>query len=306
MDPSKVCLWNFLAPLSKVPDILPQPSLKPKTFIALLKTDEVHVQPNLLPVPVVKGDITCVHISQKYVQEKLKYCQKNLFGRLLLRKGSVPLKPDELKSILQSIWQLRNPWKLTPFPKGYFDIHFSSEEDLKRVWSGGSCSISNGIFRIFQWQPDFNSYNQQLSHAQVWVRFYGLCSEYWHPTTIMEIARGVGIPLQLDQATRDPAYGFYARVLVDIDLTSNQPSFLNVERDDHRGFSVDVIYENLPKRCTKCKAFGHDFARCHQNKEINSNRGRSQSRNPRQTNQPTNGHHNRQVVVEECKIVPQN
>ena len=62
---------------------------------------------------------------------------------------------------------------------------------------------------------------------------------------------------------------------MDIDLTSNQPSFLNVERDDHRGFSVDVIYENLPKRCTKCKAFGHDSARCHQNKEINSNRGRS-------------------------------
>ena len=63
MDPSKVCPWNFLAPLSKVPDILPQPSLKPKTFIALLKTDEVHVQPNLLPVLVVKGDIMCVHIS---------------------------------------------------------------------------------------------------------------------------------------------------------------------------------------------------------------------------------------------------
>ena len=61
---------------------------------------------------------------------------------------------------------------------------------------------------------------------------------------------------------------------MDIDLTLNQPSFFNVERDDHRGFLVDVIYENLPERCTKCKAFGHDSARCYQNnKEINSNRG---------------------------------
>ncbi|KAI9157234.1 hypothetical protein LWI28_018901 [Acer negundo] len=64
----------------------------------------------------------------------------------------------------------------------------------------------------------------------------------------MEIALEVGIPLQLDQATRDQAYEFYARVLIDIDLTSNQPSFLNVERDDHRGLSMDIMYENLPKR----------------------------------------------------------
>ncbi|KAK3229191.1 hypothetical protein Dsin_001072 [Dipteronia sinensis] len=98
----------------------------------------------------------------------------------------------------------------------------------------------------------------------------------------MEISRGVGISLQLDQS-----YGFYARVLVDIDLTSNQPSFFNVERDDHRGFSVDVIYEDLPERCTKCKTFGHDSARCYQkHKEINYGGGRSRSRNPMQTYRP--------------------
>ncbi|KAK3218144.1 hypothetical protein Dsin_012114 [Dipteronia sinensis] len=103
----------------------------------------------------------------------------------------------------------------------------------------------------------------------------------------MEVARGVSIPLQLDQFTRDQAYGFYARVLVNIDLTSNQPSFLNVERDDYRGFSVDVIYENLLERCTKCKAFGHESTKCYQNKrEIKSDRGRSRSRYPRQTYHP--------------------
>ncbi|KAK3211296.1 hypothetical protein Dsin_016002 [Dipteronia sinensis] len=134
---------------------------------------------------------------------------------------------------------------------------------------------------------------------------FGRSSEYWHPTTIMEIARGVGIPMQLDQATMDQAYRFYARVLVDIDLTSNQPSFLNVERDDHRGFSLDVIYENLLERCTKCKAFGHDSARCYQNnKDINFDSGRSRSRNPRQTYPPITkinitSHHNGQEVNRE-------
>ena len=78
---------------------------------------------------------------------------------------------------------------------------------------------------------------------------------------------------------------------MDIDLTSNQPSFLNVERDDHRGFSVDVIYENLTERCTNCKAFGHDSTICHQNnKEINSNKGQSQSKPLTKNN--TTDHHN--------------
>ena len=52
----------------------------------------------------------------------------------------------------------------------------------------------------------------------------------------MEITRGVGIPLQLDHATRDQTYGFFARVLVDVCLNTNLPSNLMVEREDHWGF----------------------------------------------------------------------
>ncbi|KAK1581724.1 hypothetical protein Q3G72_008459 [Acer saccharum] len=109
------------------------------------------------------------------------------------------------------------------------------------------------------------------------LKIYGLCSGYWHPRTIMEIARGVGIPLQLDQATRDGDYGFNGRVLVDVDLMDNLPSSLMIERDDHRGFTVEVVYENLPNICDKCNMFGHDVAKCSQNVS-NSTRDRGRSR----------------------------
>ncbi|KAL6194865.1 hypothetical protein ACLB2K_035940 [Fragaria x ananassa] len=37
----------------------------------------------------------------------------------------------------------------------------------------------------------------------------------------MEIARGVGTPLQLDKATKEREFGFFARVLVDVDLAGD-------------------------------------------------------------------------------------
>lgn len=69
------------------------------------------------------------------------------------------------------------------------------------------------------WKPDFDPYaTTQHTHAQVWRKIYGLSYEYWDPRIIMEIAKGVGIPLQLDKATKEGTNGFYARVLVDVDF----------------------------------------------------------------------------------------
>ncbi|KAM1514066.1 hypothetical protein ACFX11_025890 [Malus domestica] len=77
----------------------------------------------------------------------------------------------------------------------------------------------------------------------------------------MEIARGVGTPLQLDRATKERLYGYYARVLVDVDLACDLPHSIMVERDSH-GFPVDIIYENLPPKCSHCGVVGHLLANC--------------------------------------------
>lgn len=76
------------------------------------------------------------------------------------------------------------------------------------------------------------------------VRLYGLSQDYWHPQHLMEIARGVGTPLQLDKATKEREFGYFARVLVDVDLAGNLPSSLMVERETHC-FPIDVVYENV-------------------------------------------------------------
>ena len=72
----------------------------------------------------------------------------------------------------------------------------------------------------------------------------------------MEIARGVGTPLQLDRATKERQFGYYARILVDINLASDLPSSLMVEHENFC-FPVDICYEKLPDKCSNCGFIGH-------------------------------------------------
>ncbi|XP_062014597.1 uncharacterized protein LOC133745056 [Rosa rugosa] len=81
----------------------------------------------------------------------------------------------------------------------------------------------------------------------------------------MEIARGVGTPLQIDKATRERQFGYFARVLIDVDLAGELPPSLMVERETHC-FQIEVVYENV---CTHCGRVGHMADQCRALKSSN-------------------------------------
>lgn len=72
----------------------------------------------------------------------------------------------------------------------------------------------------------------------------------------MTIAKGIGIPLKIDRATREKRFGYFARLLVEVDLNNPFPNWLTIELLDY-GFDVEVYYENLPTKCSSCLRFGH-------------------------------------------------
>ncbi|XP_024190658.1 uncharacterized protein LOC112194672 [Rosa chinensis] len=261
-----VCPWAFLGPLSDKESecIAPAPKpQKPKTFASIVAgCDETHIPINTLAAPTIRGETVYVKINEQIYQEQLRACRTNLIGRLLLRKGSPPMKTETLKLSLQSLWQPVGPWHLVPIGKGYFDIHFNSEVDMHKAWGGGTCTLESGIFRLSQWKPDFKP-GEVLpqTHAQIWIRISGLSQEYWHHHHILEIAHRVGTPLQLDAATKEQRFGYYARVLVDVDLLGTLPNSITVERDNHC-FPVGIEYENLPPQCNHCGLIGHERRVC--------------------------------------------
>ncbi|CAN6727000.1 unnamed protein product [Malus baccata var. baccata] len=256
-----VCPWGFLAETVMLTTNMPP-----------------HVHLSQLPTPVVRGDKTYVKISEDLYQEQLKLFQNNLLGCLLLKNGSTPMKTGALKSCLEDAWRPTAPWNLVPIGKGYFDIHFNKEDDMRRAWGGGTCTLATGLFRLSKWTPDFKPGDVlPQTHAQVWIKIFCLSQEYWHPRHLMEIARGVGTPLQLDSATRERQYGYYARILVDVNLADDLPTSLMVERESH-GFPVEVVYENLPPKCSHCGLIRHLANSCRQLKQMSRGRSRSRTR----------------------------
>ncbi|KAK3217928.1 hypothetical protein Dsin_011898 [Dipteronia sinensis] len=150
--------------------------------------------------------------------------------------------------------------------KGYFQIMLNSDAENNMVWSLGSLNLKLGVLRLQPWIPDFNPSLQKSSNAQVWVRFYDLSWESWHPNIIFDLARGIGVPLRLDMATIEGDFGHFTCVLVDIDVSTVPPSSLLLERDDSRSSFISVEYENLPAFCSTCSSIGHFPNACRWNK----------------------------------------
>ncbi|KAK9277679.1 hypothetical protein L1049_007226 [Liquidambar formosana] len=242
-----------------------------------------------VPVPIVKGNVISVTLDEDVYRESLDECRSNLIGRVLLPKGSKPIRLEDLQNKLSSLWNPQGHWLVVPFGKGYFDLHFSSVEERQRIWAFGSCNLDPGILRLSPWILDFNPEDQRNSHVQIWVRIYRLSQEYWHYKHLTAIARGIGTSLKIDDATRLRKFGYYARVLVDIDLSNPLPNTLWVERKDY-GFNVELFYENLPYFCACCKSIGHLASNCriarngagaqkfYEDRPLSQ--GRSQSRKP--------------------------
>lgn len=67
----------------------------------------------------------------------------------------------------------------------------------------------------------FSSNLVKQTNAQRWIRIHRPPQKYWRPKILFTIARGVGIPLSLDDATKNRSLGHYARELVDVDLASS-------------------------------------------------------------------------------------
>ncbi|MCI22077.1 ABC transporter B family member [Trifolium medium] len=88
-----------------------------------------------------------------------------------------------------------------------------------------------------------------------------LPQEYRSHHTLFEIASAIGTPFSLDEATKTRAFGHYARILVDMDLSRHVFYEILVEREGY-SFKLAVVYECLPAFCMHCGIIGHSVQAC--------------------------------------------
>jgi len=71
----------------------------------------------------------------------------------------------------------------------------------------------------------------------------------------------VGTPISINALTRNRAFGHYARILVDIDLSKRVFDEILVEIEGF-AFKVEVQYECRPLFCHHCYVIGHNVTTC--------------------------------------------
>ncbi|XP_026451540.1 uncharacterized protein LOC113351829 [Papaver somniferum] len=125
----------------------------------------------------------------------------------------------------------------------------------------GKWEVHNQVLWIRNWIPDFRPQNHRASQAMIWVHLPGLSLEYWDEATLFTICKALGTPVKVDEATLNFYNGYYARVLVNIDLAGKIPNKLWI-KTKFGGFMQNVILTKPPKFCDHCKIVGHLQIEC--------------------------------------------
>lgn len=123
-----------------------------------------------------------------------------MVGKLRLHKGEQMPTNMNLKEQLRSIWGLTN-FNLVAMKAGIFHVICHAFEDQSSIMSHGAVNLKSGVLRVMRWQPGFNHASFTITTSQVWIRILELPLEFRKEQNVMNIARGVGLPLKINPLT---------------------------------------------------------------------------------------------------------
>ncbi|KAL2253035.1 UNVERIFIED_CONTAM: hypothetical protein Sindi_0098200 [Sesamum indicum] len=141
---------------------------------------------------------------------------------------------------------------------------------MEDIIEGGPWLFQGQPIVLQKWEPGMVL--RKLKHTQVpvWIKLRHLPVELWTEEGLSTVASGVGKPLYPDAITRACTRLDFARVCVMLDITSTLPKHIIIMTPDEEGgespCKVDVEYEWVPPKCTRCMSLGHSIKDCSLNK----------------------------------------
>lgn len=94
--------------------------------------------------------------------------------------------------------------------KGYLQLGFEEHGCSKPgvcLWNFVS---QTWCFQNIKMDPKFQSEYTKLTNSQVWIQIFGLSLEYWRPSLLFDVVKGVGKPLRIDEKKLNKEMGLYA------------------------------------------------------------------------------------------------
>ncbi|XP_026428911.1 uncharacterized protein LOC113324841 [Papaver somniferum] len=164
------------------------------------------------------------YISDEDMDDSLNEWQFSLIGRF----DFVKMKFSVAGESLRKQWNTSGNYQLIPLAKGFFTIKLTNEVDMKYIWNG-FWKVESQILKLRFWEPNFNPAAQKTITAFVWINFPGLGIKYWKEKILMSLGDTFGRAIKVDETTLKKEVGYYASVLVEVDLANNIPNHVLVK-----------------------------------------------------------------------------
>ena len=167
---------------------------------------------------------------------------------------------------MEAVRKLSEGWKVNcsqwRHRSGWIIFKFQSDEDRLSVLNGGPYFAygSNLLLKILP--SCFRFEGEDVSSVPIWIQLPGLPLDCWNARALSKIVSKVGKPITTDKMTRTKERISFARVLVEVDVTSDLVSTVEIGLPTGVVYQQSVIPEFTPKFCVKCKSFGHVVATC--------------------------------------------
>ena len=105
--------------------------------------------------------------------------------------GFLPSEKDLVKWIQQG-WKPKGHIDLKLGVKGFFTVIFENLEDKERTFEEGPYFMNNVDLFMRHWEERYNSDNEKMLAAPIWVRLFGLPVEFLDHDILKGIGNTIG------------------------------------------------------------------------------------------------------------------
>jgi len=222
-------------------------------WVSLFKDNRNLSKGILLEEKIVEGDIVSLEEEDvDAVEEAWGFCLVGLFAGKFPGWAAVGKLKEEWR-VNCTQWRHRSGWLV---------FKFQSDEDRLKVLNGGPYFAygSNLMLKILP--SCFRFEGVDISSVPIWIQLPGLPLDCWNARALSKIVSKVGKPITTDKLTRTKERLSFARVLVEVDVSTEVVTDVEIRLPTGDVYHQLVISEFTPKFCSRCKSFGHVVDSC--------------------------------------------
>ncbi|OVA10390.1 protein of unknown function DUF4283 [Macleaya cordata] len=159
--------------------------------------------------------------------------------------------------MVEKIWGVEGKISVFPMETGYFLFRFSCVEDKIRVLESSDLWHYKHrplVLREWDWKLKFDNY--EMKSIPVWVKIYNLPLFLWSSSFFSKLGSGLGIPLYVDQKTKNRERLAYAMLCIEVNASKPLPASLNISVTGV-DYQLNLEYEWRPLRCANYCTFRH-------------------------------------------------